>query len=158
MHVACAAPCSAEILEVMLSVYNTVLLPQSTPAAAQQGVKQEPFYPQGGPGVQLQHARLAVVPPQQQQQPSLPPKPDPTSHSSQGQQQRTNSVTVWPAAVPVQHAQQPLCCSNIAEAEAAVSVAIAAGPYGVLTVFQGVFACLTLASFAEENCRVKLIA
>jgi hypothetical protein len=97
--------CSAEILEVLLSVYNTVLLPQSTPAAAQQGVKQEPFYPKGGPGVQLQHNRLAVVPPlQQQQQPSLPPKPDPTSPSSQGQQQRKTSLTVSPAAVPAQHA------------------------------------------------------
>jgi hypothetical protein len=102
-----ATLCPAEILELVLPVYNTVLLPQSTPAAAQQGVKQEPFYPQGGPGVQLQHNRLAVVPPQQQQL-SLPPKPDPTSPSSQGQQQRANSLTVSPAAGPAQHAQQPL--------------------------------------------------
>jgi hypothetical protein len=109
----------AEILEMLLSVYTTVLLPQGVPAAAQPSIKHEPFAPAAGPGIQLQHNRLVVVSAEQVQQarqlqqqqeqwqdlqvPSLPASMQGavSSGSQQQQQQQPRSLTTSPS-----HGQQ----------------------------------------------------
>jgi hypothetical protein len=77
---------------MLLSVYKLVQQPQGAAAAAQPGVKQEIFCPQGGPAVQLRHDRLAVAPPppQQKQQKQEPTSP---GRQSQQQHQQGNSLT-----------------------------------------------------------------
>ena len=105
-------------MEMLLSVYNTALLPNSNPAAApppQKGVKQEPFSPQGGPGVQIRHDRLVVVPQQEQQQPKqeapLPTDPaagltSPQAQKLQQLQQGVGNLSTSSPAVAAQQQQQ----------------------------------------------------
>jgi len=104
------AGCHAEILETLLSLYNTALLPQSNPAAPpqQQGVKQEVFRPAGGPGVHIQHNRLMLVSQQegQQQEAAGAMQPEPTSPAGQGMQHKMRSLTASPAPPGQQQQQQ----------------------------------------------------
>jgi hypothetical protein len=97
---------------MLLSVYKLVQQPQgAAAAAAQPGVKQEVFCPQGGPAVQLRHDRLAVAPAPPQQQHK--PKQEPTSPGSQTQQQhqQVKSLTVSPAEAGQQ--QRPVKAEGI---------------------------------------------